>query len=154
MERLPSQPNNPDRWTDDDSIDYHLERTTAAEENIDSGTARSIAAQIDSPGSPAMHTFVTTGAILKDQLFDELGYEMNAAANDQQQARIEALAEYCAARLDDGPVQDWARVWVETPEGPFSWNEDPDSDSCAACGAHISNPHEVGCPLDPEQFED
>lgn len=46
MERQPQQP---DRWVDGNSIDYHLERSTAAEEHIDAGSARAIAAQIDSP---------------------------------------------------------------------------------------------------------
>ncbi|MDV7992103.1 hypothetical protein [Rhodococcus sp. IEGM 1374] len=116
---MSEQQPQPDHWTDDDSIDYHLERTLSEEVGLDAGTARTIAAQIDSPGSPAIHTFVTTGAVVGGQFFDELGYEMNLAANDRERARIEALAEYCAARLDDGPVEDWSRVWVKKP-GPSS----------------------------------
>jgi hypothetical protein len=61
---------------------------------------------------------------------------MNRAANDQEQARIEALAESCFAREDDGAVQDWARVWVNTPDGPLEWNVEP-TDRCAACGSHF-----------------
>ncbi|CAH0189879.1 hypothetical protein [Rhodococcoides fascians] len=141
------------RWSDDDSINYQLERSTSAEETIDSGTARAIAAQIDSPGSPAIHTFVTTGAILGEQFFDELGYEMNAAANDQERAQIEALAEYAATHPDMGPVQDWAQVWVVTPEGPVEWNVEPTA-RCVACGEHFANPHSVGCPLELDRFDD
>ncbi|MBY4236575.1 hypothetical protein HQO42_05320 [Rhodococcus fascians] len=59
---------------------------------------------------------MTTGAILREQFFEELGYEMNAAANDQGRARIEALALYAGSREDVGSIQDWASVWVETPD--------------------------------------
>lgn len=116
MENYQDQPRS-ERWSDDDSIDYQLERTTSAEETIDSGTARAIAAQIDSPGSPAIHTFVSTGAILGEQFFDELGYEMNAAANDKERARIEALALYAGSREDVGSIKDWAEFWVDAPDG-------------------------------------
>ncbi|WP_179142301.1 hypothetical protein [Rhodococcus sp. 1163] len=39
---------------------------------------------------------------MKHQLFDELSYEMNKAVNDQEQARIEALADDVWSRDTSG----------------------------------------------------
>lgn len=150
------QPPNPERWDDETLIDYELQAASAEDREISDAGARVIASQIDSPATPAIHTFVTTGQILGDQFFDQLHANMiEAQTLDQreQMDRIEQLARYAATREDQDAVPQWSELWLQQPEGIVDDWAEHDDDRCEACGSNAAEPHANGCILDPEQFE-
>jgi hypothetical protein len=74
---------------------------------IDAGTARTIAAQLQRGPGSALYAFAVSGAI-SDRLYDEL--EEAALSRAPTVKRwVNALARYCLGREDQGSVEGWAK---------------------------------------------
>jgi len=141
----------PDRLTDDELIDQHLDRVEAEEIPLSDAAVRMIASQIHEGQSSAMYSFVSTG-IVTDRMKDELQRDIEAAqtaADQGQLRRLTHLARYveqCEHEdTENLPGDQWSKAWLDQP---VSGSED-----CLVCHAFIADPHGVGCPLGTEDEE-
>ncbi|MFI2837587.1 hypothetical protein [Mycolicibacterium sp. PDY-3] len=134
---------SPDRRpSDDDLIKAEIDSAIELEATISPAAARVIASQIDAGPTSAVHSFVTTGAVSPELIYEiEVNFQM-AHQDEDLRRKIAFLSLYVMERHTSGdhkPVEGWARIWLEaTPE---------DQDLCPCCSEHISSNHRVGCPL-------
>ena len=151
-ERLPNQ--EPSRLTDEQLVERSIERALEFEAPIDAPTARVIASKIHNGQTSAMYAFASTGVVSR-HLELELNVEHRFAEdNDTPEVRrwVEHLQAYIAGRESHDAVDGWSSLWLQQPE--FEDAGLDEDDCCVQCGAHFSDPHEPGCPLQPEENDD
>lgn len=95
------------------SVQEALEKKTI----ISDAAARMIAAQWHGGQSSALYSFVSTGAVDREELTRELDSNLNDEnTNDDGRAWLLTLKAYLEARTDVGPVKGWHKLWIEESE--------------------------------------
>lgn len=99
--------------SDTDRINAGIGRAREYNTVIDSGTARTIAAQLMEPRHRATVAFATSGAIDKAELLSELRADAETV-DDEARAWVKELRFYLIPQDDRGPVDGWANLWAQS----------------------------------------
>ena len=144
-----NQPNYdvPNYWLDVEKVHLEIEKAQQEGRRISHEAARTIASGWWRSGeASALYSFVMTSEIT-DDLKREIERELeNPAITAADHTELGLLLHYVENRQPYEYLGEWSALYLQQPE-----DEDlAGSDRCEACGAHISEPHAVTCPLDPE----
>ncbi|MDI9934738.1 hypothetical protein QM806_04615 [Rhodococcus sp. IEGM 1351] len=149
MERQP----NPERWDDETLIDYEIAASDAQDRPINDAAARMIASQWHNGQASAMYSFVSTGEITPEFVY-ELGDTLASIEEPERRQHLRALVDYVYDRDEITAVEGWSRLWLKQPDDQVDDWADHDLDNCPACGSHVAEPHANGCPLDEAMFDE
>jgi len=117
---------------DRQSIRQNIARAAALHGDIDADTARLIAAHLHSGPHSALYDFAVDGGV-HDRLFDEL----DTVNRHRPYARswVQALARYCLARKDLGPLPAWRAIrgaaWLQAARPVAAHDAEPETNQTA-----------------------
>jgi len=106
-----------ENYTDDYKIHEACRKAQHAGNEISDGTAHAIASQFDD-NMPGVHEFVTTGAIITDDLWWNLFGALYPTLSSNDQLAADMVGTYLVKRRisgQTGKVPNWSRKWVDKP---------------------------------------
>lgn len=89
-------------------------RAKSGKEEISDACARTIASWYHDGGTSDTYAFVSTGAIVADDLWRQFTYngELYKSADADHKLALDALGTYLLNREDKGPVPGWSNLWI------------------------------------------
>lgn len=89
-------------------------RAKSGKEEISDGCARTIASWYHDGGVSDTYAFVSTGAIVADDLWHQFTHsgKLYESASADERLALDALGTYLLNREDKGRVTGWSNMWV------------------------------------------